>query len=199
MQRPKILIYGGSFNPPTIAHAAVIDTVLQIKLYNQLWLMPSKSRSDKLINVPADLRLNMIKALVKECFGSAKKIRVSDFELSLPGKTMTKKTSKLLQENFPLYDFTWLVGADSWLSIDTWEGGKELLGKTNWLIIPREGYEIIEELPKNASLLKKPVFASPVSSTMLRKRISENLSAMPFVTPAVSKIIEKHNLYRVNL
>jgi nicotinate-nucleotide adenylyltransferase len=196
MKPQQILIFGGSFNPPTIAHAAIIDAVLQFNEYNQIWLMPSKDRSDKTINASAKLRLKMLTALADECFGHSEKLKVSNFELSLPGNTMTTTTVKILKTKHPSYIFTWLIGADSWLSLDTWEGGEELRHKVNWLIIPREGYKMKNDLPANARVLPNPVFASPVSSTMLRRRISENLSAMPFVTAAVSKIIEKHNLYK---
>jgi len=192
----KIIIYGGSFNPPTIAHAAIIDAVAQDKCYDKIWLLPSKNRSDKKINVPANLRVEMLDALIKECFLNIKsKLMVSDFELAQKGNTMTYKTAKLLNKKYPQNTFVWLIGADSWINMSSWEHGEELRKTVEWLIIPRDGYPINDTLPPNAKLMPNPVFASKVSSTMLRQRIANNQSAMPFTTPAVSKIITSNKLY----
>lgn len=199
MNRQKIIIYGGSFNPPTIAHAAVVDAARQLDGYDQIWVLPSKDRLDKTTNVNGAIRLKMLNALLKECFCGNDYIKSSDFELKLPGKTMTYSTINKMSKKYPNVDFTWLIGADSWINMPSWANGELLRASVNWLIIPRTGCKINGPLPKNAQLLNVAIFAGPVSSTMIRQRIANNQSAMPYVTPAVNKLIIKNKLYTTSV
>jgi nicotinate-nucleotide adenylyltransferase len=191
----NILIYGGAFNPPTVAHAAIIDSALSENQFSEIWLMPSKDRSDKVIGVPDSLRVKMLETLIEECFYQYKhRIGISRFELNLPGKTETYETMQLLAHEYPNLNFTWLIGADSWLTMPKWEHGAELVKDGHWLIIDREGYPL-GTLPSNARVIKS-LFSTCLSSTVVRQRVSDNLSAMPYVVKGVDKIITKNSLYK---
>ena len=137
----NILIYGGSFNPPTLAHAALIDAAINDFDFDEIWLMPSKDRADKQIGTDGNYRLRMLEALVNDFFIQHKdQLKIVDFELNLKGQTQTSTTMDLLAKKFPKDRFTWLIGADSWVGMETWKNGAKIKKEANWVVVERSGY-----------------------------------------------------------
>jgi nicotinic acid mononucleotide adenylyltransferase len=56
----KILLFGGSFSPPTLAHEAIIAACLDMKDFDEVWVMPSGDRADKVIAIQDEDRLKML-------------------------------------------------------------------------------------------------------------------------------------------
>ena len=61
MERKKIAVYGGSFNPPTMSHFQILRMVLEeIKVdgehFDEAWMIPCGDRADKKISTPGEKR-----------------------------------------------------------------------------------------------------------------------------------------------
>src|SRR3989344_3593256 len=98
-KRKKIVIYGGSFNPPHIGHAIAIEAVLRNFKCDEIWVMPSAERKDKHIGTPGKHRIKMLEMLIGEYFRTSKiPVKISDLEIKRPGLTTTYDTKTELEK-----------------------------------------------------------------------------------------------------
>lgn len=61
MDRKKIAIYGGSFNPPTMSHYNIMKMVMEDitvdgSQFDEVWMVPCGDRADKKIGTPGEKR-----------------------------------------------------------------------------------------------------------------------------------------------
>ena len=61
MERKKIAVYGGSFNPPTMSHYEIMRMIIEeIKVDDQpldeIWMIPCGDRIDKKISTAGEKR-----------------------------------------------------------------------------------------------------------------------------------------------
>src|SRR6185369_6587064 len=97
----RIILYGGSFNPPTIAHEAILQACLALPGFDEVWVMPSRTREDKEITVSDANRLQMLSILQQYAFTGESRLKISDFELKLPAPTRTARTLPALAAAYP--------------------------------------------------------------------------------------------------
>lgn len=61
MERKKIAVYGGSFNPPTMSHYEIMRMIIEeVKVdgesLDEIWMVPWGERTDKRISTPGEKR-----------------------------------------------------------------------------------------------------------------------------------------------
>ena len=187
-----ILIYGGSFDPPTLGHVAAIEHALNTPLFDEVWVMPSRARKDKAQQSTENERLTMLQLMKEEAFSNDPRLSVTDFELILPRPTRTAQSHRTLVNHFPFYEFTFLVGADSMQDMGSWQEFEYLIENVPWLVIDRPGYEVGDLLPL-ASMTQ--VGMPNISSTEVRTRARTNQSLRPLVVDSVARYIKERRLY----
>src|SRR5215813_4590567 len=101
MTRRHILVFGGAFNPPTLAHEAIIRECLALPQFDEVWLMPSGDRLDKQISSSDHDRRHMIRLVHQHAIAQHPRLRVSDFELRRSPPTQTYETVYALQQRHP--------------------------------------------------------------------------------------------------
>lgn len=180
----KVLIFGGSFNPPTLAHEAIIAECLKLPGFDQVWVMPSGNRSDKHIGTPAKDRLAMLVIVKNKHFANNPRLIISDFELNLPEPTATFTTVKELTAAYPSTQFWFVIGGDSYRSMSVWPHGEEL--KKNLRII------VVSDKTTQHQTLHLSKELSVMSSTQARSS-ADALHAQ--VSPAVAEYALAHKLY----
>lgn len=191
VKHKKVLIFGGTFSPPTKAHSGLINKAISLEKYDEIWVMPCRDRTDKKASSNETDRLNMVKRLVQDEFPD-KNVIVSDFEYNLPQPTMTYLTHKALIRNFPNIEFTHFIGEDSLITMPNWEFGEELLKELNWLIAPR-GSDKPRIYPLNYSYI---VYEDTgLSSTKVRNMIKISKPINNLVNKSVLEYIERRKLY----
>ena len=163
----NIVIYGGAFNPPTIAHVAITQAAANFAetINAEIWIMPSGDRIDKTISVNKDKRIAFIEALIGNIKTSTK-LSICRYEL-FQSQTQTRDTVEYLHRKYPQYSFTWLFGSDSVITMPKWADGDKLIDSLNMLVVQRKGSEI--ELTSKMKLLEVEV--PVVSSTEVRNRL----------------------------
>ncbi len=122
----KILLFGGSFSPPTLAHEEIIARCLALPRFDEVWVMPSADRLDKQMAIDGPTRLQMLKAIHTTRFAATPRLKISDFELQLPPPTNTYQTLAALHAAFSGTTFWLAFGMDAYRSMPTWPHGQTL-------------------------------------------------------------------------
>lgn len=177
-KKRKIIIYGGAFNPPHIGHAIAIESAMRLFACDEIWLMPSSDRRDKKISVSGKHRIKMLELTLAELFSNPPApIKISTLELDRPALTTTYDTVLELNKKYPNREFYFIVGADIVGDIENkWVNGKELIKIAKFIPIKKVG---------------------DISSTFVRKLITEGHSGIPYILPAVAKYIKDNGFYLI--
>lgn len=191
----KIALFGGAFNPPTISHAAIIRALAETGSFDEVWVMPSNSRTDKTIIVAAEQRIELLEVMLADLQALDVDVKIIDIELKMKRKTETHRTIQMLKKSFPLYHFTYVIGEDSLATLPEWHNGAWLLRYVDWIVIPRRAHQPIKVLPQHIHYL--PVQMHELSSTQVRNAVAAGRSIRTFVTPSVEEIIKRKELYHV--
>ncbi len=206
----KRILYGGSFDPPTLAHQEVLEIAREAYPDAEILVIPAGSPPHKAGQRmrPADLRLKMA-ALA---FGDIPGLRISDEECRRAGLSYTIDTLRAQTigdthsspdpADLQLY---LLMGSDSTLSLPKWRSPHEILKRAQILTVPRPGFDLgrIDQLagfsPQEKAALKKGVLhreASALSSTEARALLEAGLPAEGVVPPKVLAFIQAKGLYK---
>ena len=180
-------IFGGSFNPVHNGHLAIADAICQRGLVDELWLMvsPQNPLKENTTLMDDDFRLRLAQIATK----GYPHIKVSDFEFHLPRPSYTYNTLLRLKEAYPERRFTVIIGADNWTNFSKWYKADTLIRDYDFIVYPRQGYSVKkQELPPNVHLLDMPLYN--VSSTEIRRRLSNNENISDFVDANVEKEIK---------
>lgn len=189
----KVIIFGGSFNPPTRAHENIIDAALKLSGFDEIWVMPSGERIDKQYQVADKHRVRMLQLMHEEVFRGDGRLRISCFEIKdVPRPSQTWQTVAALRKDYPAYDFWFVFGADSYRDMPAWQNGRAMQAELNMLIVPRNDLAI--PLTENAQLL--PVVPPVMSSTEVRERTAAGQPINQLVCGSVRRYIAAHRLYR---
>ena len=97
MQKLKIGILGGSFDPPTTSHLMLCSEAINILKFDQVWVIPCGVRQDKTNHTSPDIRFEMTKKAIEDYFPEDFPVFVNDFEIQ-NGHMQTYPLMKLLQE-----------------------------------------------------------------------------------------------------
>lgn len=190
----EIAVYGGTFNPPTIAHEAVIEACLARPDIDEVWVMPSGERADKQWQTTDEERLAMLGLLKQARFGNNERLQISTFELDMPDPTMTWFTARELSAQYPRDIFRFVFGADSYLDMPRWQRGHELQRTMNMLLVPRDGYELPPEDDRLVHLAVQ-VPCGEVSSTQVRHAMARGEVPQGVINPVVARFITQNSLY----
>ena len=123
------------------------------------------------------------------------KMRVSDVEFSMPRPSYTIDTLIYLQEKYPKYTFSLIMGEDNLHTLSKWKNNEVLVKNYSIFVYPRiskvEG-EVIRH--NNIKKINAPVIE--LSATEIRKMIKENKNIRPMLPPEVFEYIDKMGFYR---
>lgn len=173
----RIGVFGGSFNPIHRGHIAIARAVRDSGLVDEVWLMVSPRNP---LKQPSGLMDDHVRlALARKAVERLDNIKACDFEFSLPRPTYTFVTMERLEQQFPDYSFSLLIGADNWAHFRLWRNHALLLQRYPIIIYPRRGYPIdAAALPPTAFYVDMPLLN--VSSTQIRQMLSrgEDVSAL---------------------
>jgi nicotinate-nucleotide adenylyltransferase len=177
----RVAIFGGSFNPPHVAHQLVALYVLETAEVDALWFVPCRKHPfDKALE-PFHHRMRMCE-LAAAALGA--RVRVSDIEGRLGGESRTLLTLKALRAENPADEFLLVIGADIEPELPLWYGAEELLREVQRIVVGRGGYS-------TGSGVAMPV----VSSTDIRDRLARGQSVAGLLPLLVENYIREHGLY----
>jgi nicotinate-nucleotide adenylyltransferase len=186
----KILVFGGAFNPPTLAHETIIRACLAMPGFDQVWIMPSGERLDKAIAASDADRLKMLEIVKAQVFDGDPRLVVSDFELKLPRPTQTARTVQALEDEYPNAEFWFAFGADAYRDMPNWENGRKLMNTIKVVLFARSTADHIEGIDFIDINLPN------ISATKVRQAIKTGKSPNDLVSEGVARYIESRGLYQ---
>lgn len=200
MEPQKIILFGGTFDPPHNGHIALLREAIAAVQPDQVLVMPSGIPPHKAAgSTPGTMRAAMC-----ECFRPLFENLVIDTrEIERGGKSYTIDTVRELGEEYPKAQLYFPMGSDMLLWFHNWVEYKELLRR---LIIVAQvrrnedaaaAHSAAQELRQQGGrviLTKAPVVA--VSSTQVRAALQQGKPAQQLLPGSVAEYIERHGLYR---
>lgn len=149
----KIVIYGGSFNPPHCGHVEAAMTISEQLKPDKLLIIPANIPPHKeLAEGSPDAHERLL--LTQLAFSDIPNVEVSDIELHREGKSYTASTVELLMQQYPDAELYLAMGTDMLLSFEEWYRFRFLLETLTLAVFVRsEGEEA--EMLRHAEYLKK--------------------------------------------
>lgn len=189
MKPKKIALFGGSFNPIHNHHIKMANSVLEKRLTDEVWIIPSKNHPYNKNLAPAYHRINMIVLAFND-----PRIKINNIEVDSNETNYTIRTIQKLKEQYP-YKFYWMAGSDILSELNGWYGKDKLLKETEFIIFKRKGYQIsaLEDI-KIKRILN--VDSNNESSTEIRERIRQNKPLKNLVPLIIEEYIKKEGLYK---
>ncbi len=198
INKPFIAMYGGSFNPIHTGHIQLARYFVKALDLEKLLLIPGRTpphKSNKEME-SAFHRYNMCCLSVQY----EEKIEVSDIEINRQGKSYTIDTLQHLGEIYPHCQLFLIMGADMFLSLHTWKEYQEIYKRAIICAVPRDKDStdrLIEysKTQKGLSCIISEETMMNVSSTEIRRLISQKKSVCGMVAEKVEKYIYENLLY----
>ena len=196
----RIGLFGGSFDPPHLAHLALARCAReQLALDEVRWLPAGQpwqktERAERRIT-PAEQRNAMVGLLVAGEPGCVLDAR----ELVRQGPSYTVDTVRELRAERPEAEFFLIIGQDQLAHIDTWHAWQELVGLAALAVAPRTGEAVapaaaLAAVPHKLNVIDLASMA--ISSTRIRAMLACGEDIRPMVGDAVAGYIARHRLYR---
>ncbi len=201
----RIALYGGSFNPIHNGHLIIARALAETLEIDRVVLLPSRTPPHKLGKqlTPAEHRAAMVNLAIE----NEPLFELSDHDLNCDGPSYTVKTIAHFHGLYPQdTEILWIVGADSLLELHTWYQVDKLIASCRVVTAARPGSKITDlpELTRivgeeSVKQLLADVVPAPhidISSTDIRRRLSQGLSIQYLVPDKVAAYIEKNNICR---
>lgn len=194
----RIGVFGGSFNPPHLAHLALAKLALaELQLDELRWLpagQPWQKPAGSL--APAAHRVAMVRLLAEGEPGFV----VDERETHRPGPSTTIATVRELLAEQPGAEITLVIGQDQYARLDTWRDAAQLRTLVTLAVAARDGQTPTPPaawagIGHRMQVLPLPPMA--ISATDIRHRIAQGQPIAALVGQAVAGYIDQHHLYRV--
>lgn len=202
MQKARIAVMGGTFDPIHYGHLVTAEAAMQEYSLERVLFIPSgrpPHKTDKQISSTEDRYL-----MTELATETNPRFFCSRIEIDRTGYTYTIDTIHELQVMYPETDIYFITGADAFSEIVTWKNAEELLNSCHFVAATRPGYSRKEAIPQIEALLNRhterlhylEVPALSISSSDIRERVRQGRTIKYLLPEAVETYILKHELYR---
>ncbi len=185
MSRPRLGLFGGTFDPPHLGHVAALRAAAASGRFDEIEVTvagdPYVKRATGTVR-PAEVRLAMARA----AFAHLPLVTVSDREIARTGPSYTIDT--VLEEIDDYKSIDLIVGADLLAQLDSWHEARQLATLVRVAVVPRPGSETV--FPAHWHCYELPMEPVDLSSTFIRELAGGDLSK--YVPSDVIPIFEAH-------
>ena len=149
----KIALFGGSFNPPHVAHLMAAVWVLSTRGVDEVWFVPTYIHAFGKDLADFDLRCRMLELSIASL---GPRVRVSRVEEEIGRESRTIDTLQYLVAERPDDTFSIAIGADILLEANQWKSFDLLQELAEFHVLGRAGvvikdHELGLELPEVSS------------------------------------------------
>lgn len=211
----RIVVLGGSFNPPTIAHQKLMLTAVDTLNADMGIFVPSPHEyvcnkminSDRLPDVlDEDLRLKMLWSMAED----DTRLSVDDYEYHLTERSRSYNTMVHLREKYPDAELFFVAGGDKLDILPRWYRIKDFLEQFRIIVTNREGYNAADTILEDKFLssykdrfvvIDYPVEIGHISSSAVRDMWSKGdfKGASEMLHPKVYEIMKNPTEYVIDV
>ncbi len=171
-QRIQLGLFGGSFDPIHLGHIAIAKAALEQQRLDQIHFITAQQNPQKPSLLDARARHQLVEVALKD----ENFLLASDIELNRAAPSYSSDTISSYQELCPNVDLYWVMGADAFQTLATWQK-PEKFSELNIIVYPRAGVERLV-IPSFLSqdkvhFLKMPEIA--ISSSSIRTLMASPL------------------------
>ncbi len=194
----RIGVFGGAFDPPHAAHAALVRTAVANLQLDELRVIPTGQAWHKTVPLsPAHHRL----AMAQLAFSGLPQVVIDPRETRRPGPSYTVETLRELKTQWPDSELFLVVGEDQAHALPTWHAWSEVLQLA--IICVAERNDLTGASPRFSApttqalrFRRLPMPAMAVSATEIRAKIAAHQRVVPLVFEPVARYIDEHHLYQ---
>ncbi len=199
----KFGILGGTFNPIHNGHITVALKVRELLNLDKIFLMPNKIPPHKNLDevLKEEMRLNMIEL----CANEFEFLDVEKCELKKQKVSYTYESLEYLDRIHKGDELFFIIGSDSFLNFNEWQKIDRIFRSSNVVVYLRDlehEKRIIEMKKYYEDVYDAKIFSFMlsntfgISSTKIRKMVSEGKDVSSLVPKCVNEYIIFENLYR---
>ena len=202
----KILLYGGSFDPPNNGHLNNLRAAIRRVHPDKVMVMPAGlSPFKQQTAAPAALRLEMCSCF-RELGQAVPQVEICGWEIAQAeagNRNYTVLTVEMLARKYPDAQLYLGIGSDMLLSFDGWHRWQDILRLAHLVVVSRNigddpalHVKARQLDPAGGRILFAPVEALPMASSGLRARLAAGDPCEAELPEAVRAVIRRENLYQ---
>jgi nicotinate-nucleotide adenylyltransferase len=185
----KVAVYGGSFDPPHVAHRLTAAYVMSVGGFERLLVLPVHEHAFGKKLAPFADRVE----LCRRCFAGLAGVEVSALESELPAPNYTERTLERLLELHPDYELALVLGSDVLAETSGWHDFARVSALAPPFVVTRAGYE----RPGLGPALLPDVSSTHVRELLKRRGDAAADRELGFLVPrAVLEALGERGLYR---
>ncbi|MCL2408536.1 MAG: nicotinate (nicotinamide) nucleotide adenylyltransferase [Oscillospiraceae bacterium] len=197
----RVGIFGGTFNPPHIGHVDSAKAAVRQLGLDTLIVVPSGIPPHKSLPIdtpPADMRIHMSRL----AFAELEPAIISNIEAEKPGVSYSVDTVTAIKEEYPNASIFLLMGADMYLTLDSWKDSGILLKTATPAVFSRGSDDHIKIADYSLSIQKRfNVHTETVTNNVIEISSSRLRELLPkregceYINDTVYSYIIKNRLY----
>lgn len=182
----RVGIFGGSFNPPHVAHVLAAAYVLSCCEIDRLLVVPAYQHPFAKALTPFSDRLEMC----RRAFRDLARVEISAVEEQLGGESRTVRTLEHLHGEHPEWRMRLVVGADVVHEMDRWWSPERVKQLAPPIVLGRIGIAPPPDFEHAPRVLPE------VSSSAIRTALARGVPQDDLLPRAVVEYIAERGLYR---
>ena len=201
MRKNKIVVYGGSFNPPINSHFFIAEQVLnQFEEVDKILFVPVSNSYEKTGLLDEKYRYTMLKMVIDH----NPDFLLSDMDLNKKRSLTTIEVLEKAKQQFPENEIWLLLGSDNLKEFSIWNQAEDILRDYDILVMERDADQLTQIINHDELLRKyqqkiKAVnekIRSNYNATYVRELISHQKSVRYLIPEEIREYIEKNHLYQ---
>ena len=175
--KDRIVIFGGTFNPPTRAHLDIATEALYYLDAEKVLFVPVSDLYKKDDVEISYHRVNMLNLAI----GNFRRLEIDFTEVDAVKLTYTYETVEKIKSRYQDKELFLLIGADNLEDFKNWKNQRSIMENCSLLVVNRNNSSIDEIIESNEILtefkdkiIEAPIEEIEISSTEVRNRIASN-------------------------
>ena len=196
----KIVIYGGSFNPPLNSHFSIAQQVINdCEEVEKIVFVPVNQIYSKKGLIDNEHRIAMLNLVIQK----NDSFELSDIDMHSDHSLYMIEIMNAMHEKYSGRLISFLVGSDNLKDVSHWKNAEELLKNYQILVMERDNDSVTEIIGKDDILKKyranilvlKQDIKSNYSSTYVREQIKQRKSVKYLMPDEIYEYVKQNHLY----
>ena len=186
----KIGFFGGSFNPPTLAHFEIVKSALKEGNLDKIVIVPMGDKYQKAGLIPFEDRYNMISKM----FENEPKVEISRMQANQQEVSYAIDSFEIIDKEYKNDERYFIMGLDNFSRIDTWKSNEKLVLNRKFIIFQRENYNVKNNFSEtNVKFIN---VKNSTSSSLVRQKIKDKEDIENLLSESVKEYIDQKGLYQ---